>query len=214
MNFAVKTTQIPGCQEALKEGGLTGPQAPKAETADAEIVRWCFETTDRIGGMMRNMFLRSLREQFERGRGLSQRQFSILARAVGENAALLPDCEEVRARLSEFVPGGFGESRVEDPAVPGLFAMLEKVARWRPASTKGRRVYDDQSFVKSLSEQYERRHTLSPRQLAALRRVVASYREQIPNYAEEAPKLGLKESPARRGRKKAKAEVDAPGDES
>ena len=193
--------QIPDCAAALREAGLAGTAAPKAETVDAELVKWCFDTSDRIGGMMRNPFLKSLRDQFERGRGLSTKQFAILARSVGENAGTLPDCQEVRDRLLEFVPGGFGAPRAEDPTVPGLLALMAKVAEWRPVSKKGRKVYDDQAFVKSLADQYERRRSLSPRQLMALKRVAVAYRDKIPGYAEAAAALGLKDIPSSREKK-------------
>jgi len=207
--------QIPGCAAALKEGGLTGPQAPKPETVDSELVKWCFEIAERIGGMLKNPFHKSLKDQFERGRGLSPKQFAILARAVGENAGALPDCNEIRAKLIEFVPAGFGAPRVEDPTIPGLLSLMAKVTEWRPASKKGRKVYDDQSFVKSLTDQYDRRRTLSPRQLVALKRVALSYKDQIPGFAEAAAKLGIKDVPAgARGRKAKQADDDAPEAES
>ena len=204
--------QIPDCAAALKEAGLAGGSSQKAETVDAELVRWCFETADRIGGLMKNPFLKSIRDQVERGRGLSPKQFAILARSVGENAGALPDCQDVRARLIDFVPGGFGAPRPEDPVVPGLLALMETVTEWRPASKKGRKVYDDRAFVKSLSDQYSRRRTLSPRQLMALKRVAVAYRDKIPGYAEAAARLGLKDIPS--SRDKDAEVIDGPGDQS
>ena len=211
--------QIPGCSAALKEGGLTGPQTPKPETVDNELVQWCFDVAERIGGLLKNPFHKSLKDQFERGRGLSPKQFAILARAVGENAGVLPDCNEIRARLLEFVPAGFGAPRVEDPTIPGLLDLMTKITEWRPSAKKGRKVYDDQSFVKSLSDQYERRRTLSPRQLIALKRVAFSYRDQIPNFADAAAKLGIKDPTSdktrkRRGRQRSSGVANASEDES
>ena len=181
--------QIPGCEEKLKEAGL-GAGASLVQKADPALVQYCFETMDRIGGMMANPFLKSLREQVERGRGLSLKQFSVLARAVGENAEALEDCEAVRAKLSEFVPGGF-VPKTEDPTIPGVLKMLASVKEWRPPAKKGKKVYDDQEFVRSLTEQFDRRHTLSPRQVAALKRVLVVYKGQIPDYAAQAAALGI-----------------------
>ena len=211
--------QIPDCTAVLKESGLLGAQPPKPETVDSDLVRWCFDTAQRIGGMLKNPFHKSLKDQFERGRGLTPKQFAILARAVGENAGMLPDCAAIRERLLEFVPAGFGAPRAEDPTIPALLELVGKVTEWRPASKKGRKVYDDQAFVKSLSEQYERRRTLSPRQLVALKRVVASYGDQIPGFAEAAAKLGIKEPSPGKGRRaggksRAAEADDAPEDES
>ena len=204
-------SQIPNCEAVLKEHGFAGSQSQKQDTVDAELVKWCFDTADRIMGLMRNPFLKSLRDQTERGRGLSQKQFSILVKAVGENAAGLDDCDEIRAKLSEFVPGGFSPiQREEESVVPRLIALVGKVTEWRPSSKKGRKTYDDKAFVQSLVDQYERRRSLSPRQLMALRRVIVAYKDKIPGYAEVADSLGLGDIPSSRD-KKAKV-LDGPSD--
>ena len=171
--------QIPQCESQLKEAGL-GAGASLVQKADPELVKFCFETMDRIGGMMENPFLKSLYEQFEKGRGLSPKQFGILARAVGENAGALEDCEQVRAKLAEFVPGGFAP-KAEDPSIPSLLKLFDDVTEWRPAAKKGKKVYDDHEFVRSLADQYSRRHLLSSRQIAALKRVATIYKSQIPD---------------------------------
>lgn len=118
------------------------------------------------------------------------RQFGILAKAVGENAVGLEDCDAVRAKLVEFVPGGF-EEKTSDPAIPGLLALFDGMTEWRPSAKKGKKTYDDRIFVKSLSDQFARRHSLSTRQVAALKRVIAAYKNKIPDYAAKAAALGL-----------------------
>ena len=181
--------QIPNCEKQLKEAGL-GAGSAAVQKADPGLVRYCFETMDRIGGMMENPFYKSVRDQFERGRGLSMKQFAILAKAVGENAGGLEDCEAIRDKLSEFVSGGFKE-RETDPVIPGLLGLFDAVTEWRPPAKRGKKIYDDKEFVKSLADQYERRQSLSSRQIAALRRVLAVYKDKIPDYATKAAALGL-----------------------
>ena len=183
--------QIPGAEEKLREFGLVGNAVARGEKADPALVKWCFEVMDRIGGMSQNPFLRSLREQYDHGRGLSPKQFQILARSVGENAGELPDCAEIRERLSEFVAGGF-DSTPPDAAVQDILRLLKGVKEWRPVVKRGHRNYDDKSFVDSLSEQYARRHSLSPRQAIALRRVASAYRSQVKEFETRAEELGLK----------------------
>ena len=184
--------QIPDCENRLKEAGL-GAAKPAVERADPELVAFCFEALDRIGGMEKNPFLKSLREQNDRGKMLSMKQFQILARSVGENAGALDDCDAIREKLSEFVPGGFEPSaESSDPAIPKILKLMESVTEWRPAMKKGKRLYDDKEFIKSLNEQYARRHALSQRQEAALRRVVLLYKAKIPGFAEQAADLGFK----------------------
>ena len=201
--------QIPGSEMELIDLGY-GPEIDRIKNAPSEeLVKWCFQTIDRIGGLTKNPFLNSLREQMDRGRLLSPKQFSILARSVGENAGALPDGDQVRARLESYVPGGFEVAPV-DPAVPDLLALLEKVTKWKEPGRRGRRVYNDEEFVASLRDQYARRSSLSPRQVLALRRVCVMYRDQIPGYDDVAERLGLKDLPAHE--KPVKAETDARAD--
>ena len=179
-----------------------GPEIDRVKNAPSdELVKWCFQTIDRIGGLTKNPFLNSLREQVDRGRVLSAKQF-----AVGENAGALDDADQVRARLAPYVPGGFEIAPV-DPAVPDLLALLETVKEWKEPVRRGRRVYNDHEFVSSLRDQYARRSSLSPRQVLALRRVCVNYREQIPTFEEVADRLGLRDLPMHE--KASSAEKDA-----
>ena len=184
-----------------------GPEIDRVKNAPSdELVKWCFQTIDRIGGLTKNPFLNSLREQVDRGRVLSAKQFAILARSVGENAGALDDADQVRARLAPYVPGGFEIAPV-DPAVPDLLALLETVKEWKEPVRRGRRVYNDHEFVSSLRDHYARRSSLSPRQVLALRRVCVNYREQIPTFEEVADRLGLRDLPMHE--KASSAEKDA-----
>lgn len=185
-------SQIRDCEERLALEGLVVSKGV-VERADPALVDFCFEVMDRIGDMEKNPFLKSLRDQVERGKSLSMKQFKILARSVGENAGGLDDCAEIRAKLAEFVEGGFGV-QAEDPQIPELLQLAQSIKEWRPVTKKGKRVYDDKSFVESLGEQYGRRKVLSPRQVAALKRVLAIYKTQIPDYAAKAEVLGLQMS--------------------
>lgn len=189
--------QIPEGERRLVELGY-GSEVDRIKNApSSELVKWCFRTIDRIGGLQKNPFLNSLREQVDRGRMLSPKQFAILARSVGENAGALDDAAEVRARLAPYVVGGF-EAAPVDPAVPGLLRLLGEVKEWKQAARRGRRVYDDSGFFTSLRDQFARRSSLSPRQVAALRRICVNYKDQIPDYAAHEAELGLDKVPAAR----------------
>lgn len=185
--------QISDVERRLKESNLVGNAVARGERADPELVKYCFDVMDRIGGMMKNPFLKSLREQVDHGRGLSPKQLTILARAVGENAGVLEDCAAVREKLSEFAPGGF-DDRPTNPTIPKILELLQRVKVWREPMKKGRKLYDDKSFVESLAEQFSRRHSLSPRQVMALKRVAVAYRAQIPDYETRAVELGLRKT--------------------
>ena len=201
--------QIPDSELRLIDLGY-GPELDRVKNAPSnDLVKWCFLTIDRIGGLTKNPFLNSLREQVDRGRLLSPKQFSILARSVGENAGALPDADQVRARLAPYVPGGFEIAPV-DPAVPELLDLLASVKEWKEPARRGRRVYNDAEFISSLRDQYARRSSLSPRQVLALRRVCVNYKDQIPSFGEVADRLGLNNLPTHE--KAAEAEKDAKAD--
>lgn len=189
------SAQIRDVEQRLKEAGLGAGASVQQEKADEELTRLCFEAMDKIPEMGKNPFLRSIREQWERGRPLSVKQFSILARAVGENSYGREEFNELRSRLAGMFPDAF-QTPDTDPAVPGLFALLKTVEEWRPKTRRGKKVYDDKAFVESLAEQYMRRHMLSSRQVLALRRVAVSYRDKIPAFDENAKELGLVDIPS------------------
>ena len=145
---------------------------------------------DRIGGMSANPFLKSLREQHDSGKALSMKQFTILAKSVGDNAGALDDADTVREKLSAFVSGGFAKA-ADDPQTEGLLELAKGIREWRPKAKRGKKVYDDETFVKSLSDQFARRRSLSSRQVAALKRVLFVYRDQIEGYERKMGELGL-----------------------
>ena len=187
--------QIPGAEMKMKEAGLGAGASLVIQKADEELVKYTFDVMNRIGGMTKNAFIKSLYDQWERGKGLSIKQFKILAKTVGDSASILDDCAEVRSKLAEYVPEGFG-GREMDPALPRLLKLLSTVTEWRAPVKKGKRAYDDKAFVTSLTEQYEARHTLSSRQIAALKLIANSYKDKIPDFEKHAKELGLDNSSA------------------
>ena len=183
------SSQIPDCETRLKEANLSMSHT-EGERADPELVGYCFNVIDRIGGMLKNPFIKSLHDQWERGKSLSPKQFSILVRTVAENSHQLDDADQIRERLGEFA--GIGQSPEQaDPAVGGILKMLESITEWRAPTKRGKHVYDDHEFVKSIGEQFERRRSLSPRQISALKRVAVAYRSKIPDFKAKAQELGL-----------------------
>ncbi len=180
----VYADQIPDCEKRLKELGLApSAAATLSPRADPELVAFCFQVLDRLGLSEKGAFMKSLHDQYAGGKALSMRQFQILARTAGENAAGLPDGEAIREKLKAFVPEGFAKVE-EDPAITKILALLKDVKEWRPARKLGKRVYDDKEFVDSIAKQYARRPSLSARQAAALRKVAKSYAAQVPGLDE------------------------------
>ncbi len=126
-------------------------------------------------------FKASVREQFARKGDLSPKQLAMLRR-------LAAPAEETHRPENEV-------------AARELLAALSHVTRWAEPTKRGKRTYDDQEFLKSLTKQIDTRHFLTDRQLDALKRFVRNYREQVPNYPALAERYGIK-APAPRTRRK------------
>ena len=188
--------QIPDCDARLAAVSLA-PQKTVTAFADQEMVKYCFSKLDTMPEMKGNRFLSSVREQAEHGRSLTRKQLSIVARAILEKIDGHPDEEEVRTKLAEFADPV--EPKASDAAAGEMLEMLKSVKEFRSPTRFGKRVYDDKSFFDSLTAQYARRHTLSDRQIVALKRVVKAYRDQIPNYEAKKDALGIEMKGGRRG---------------
>jgi hypothetical protein len=155
-------------------------------------------------------FCESLREQAEGGKALSPAQVAALDKLLAKYAAQIPGFEAKRAELgiAAAAPGG-GAAQAQAGALVELFGAVKE---WRPptAGLRGR-TWNDREFFESLQAQYKQSHTLSFKQVAALKRLAASYASQIPGYAEKAQQLGLPPPRAPRG---AKVKADGAGGES
>jgi len=181
-------SQIPDADAVLREHGL-GPSSDEPNP-EVSLARECFDVLDKTSGFKPNMFMNSIRDQFERGKVLSPKQFAILAQAVLQYGSETPGFEKLRDKIAPRVRGVKMISKFND-IIPVLFGMLDDVKEWREPTKKGKRVYDDQVFLKSLRAQFQERNVLSEKQYQALRRLVIVYHEQIQSFEERAAPLGL-----------------------
>ena len=165
--------QLPGLADAIE----------MPPVVDAEEVRRLFAALDgRELTAWEQRFCDSVKIQYERKGDLSPKQLAMLK------------------RIAE--PGQATDQANPDDA-RALLDALAAVKDWNEPVTRGKRVYDDRAFVQSLEEQLTARKFLTERQFAALKRLVAGYRAQVPGYVELAAKYGIKE-PAKRAAKGAK----------
>ncbi len=131
-------------------------------------------------------FADSLGSQVFGGRCLSVAQRKALDSMVSANSDKIEDFETIKPELQlevEIVDDG-GESEE-------LLKALSGVENWREPSRRGRRVYDDQAFCKSLCDHHARKGFLSDRQRSALKRLVGRYNEQIPDFSELSQKYDV-----------------------
>jgi hypothetical protein len=123
-------------------------------------------------------FVKSLRQQYDTKKTLSEKQLAILRKVAGGEA------EDQRPN--------------NEAASQELLAALAQVKTWNAPLKRGKRTYDDQDFIDSLKSQLSEKHSLTERQFEALKKLVRGYREQIANYAAIAAKFEIKEPAPRR----------------
>ena len=69
--------------------------------------------------------------------------------------------------------------------------MIAEIGTWREPVKRGKRVFDDKEFADSLKSQFKRRKSLTPRQVTALKKLLASYHEQIADFENRAKEFGI-----------------------
>jgi hypothetical protein len=196
--------QIPDAEARLSEIGWAELVDKAKDAPPEELVSDCFRMLESAGLIENNKFLTSLHRQFKQGRTLSEKQFAVLARSVCENAGDDELSKSLKSRLAAFAPAA-SETPVADPTLPELIAMLGEIKTWREPVKRGKRSFDDREFADSLTGQFARRKTLTPRQVAAMKKMLLSYHEQIQDYAARAAKLGLPTSAPEKKRKGGKS---------
>jgi hypothetical protein len=83
------------------------------------------------------------------------------------------------------------EPPTEDNESQPLLEALKSVAQWKEPVTRGKKTFDDKEFYASLQSHFARKGYLTDRQRAALKRMVARYRQQVPGYEELAQRCAI-----------------------
>ncbi|MDD4059337.1 MAG: type I DNA topoisomerase [Kiritimatiellae bacterium] len=160
-----------GREDILEDEQL---QPPRASTLEI------FEILDKAGvDEGSTTFYQSLRDQVRRGKRLSPKQRHYLDRMFLGARKNIPDfsrelCERLEVVYSEPVA-------VDVVKIESILAGLGQVHTWKEPVRKGRRVYDDAEFFKSVAAQFTAKKSLSEPQIKVLERMFLRYREQIPN---------------------------------
>ncbi len=189
--------QIPGAEAALDRLGFAALVASDAAAPSHADAGKRFAVLRGVElSEMQQQFVDSLRQQTESGRKLTGNQLAALDRIIGRNAAQIADFDRVREDLHLSAADAVAE---EDHESGPLLDLMASVTAWREPTQRGKMTFDDHAFHDSLSRQYALKKALSPRQRAALRKLVVRYREQIPGFDAAADRLGLQVQPRARG---------------
>ncbi|MFO7870092.1 MAG: type I DNA topoisomerase [Kiritimatiellia bacterium] len=122
-------------------------------------------------------FVGSLRGRVEKGMALTDGQLRALNNIVAANSAHIENFEELRGEMDIE-----NSAVLEDQESAPLLDALSRVQNWREPVKRGKKSFDDKSFYNSLLDHFSRKGFLSPKQRAALKKMVKKYRDQIPDY--------------------------------
>ena len=184
--------QLPAVDEVIKQLGLEAPMAALVAPPDAaSLLKLELMGKVELDGFAIK-FVNSLKMRTNAGRGLSPAQSATLDKIVLRHADSIPDFDAIRPQLNieEVSQQTSGEPDRESEV---LLAALTVVKEWNAPVKRGKMVFDDQAFNRSLAQQYARKHALSDKQRAALRKMVARYRAQITNFDELAQQFGIED---------------------
>lgn len=192
--------QIAGSAAKLGETGFGPMLDAELNAPPREWTQRKFELLQPIELDERNRkFVDSLAQQFAAGRRLSPAQMAALDRILSRHAAVIQDFTQECARLGiKIETAALEPDRESGP----LLETMRSVASWRAPVARGKRTFDDKSFFDSLARQFQQRGGLSPRQRAALGKMILRYKDQIPDFDAAVQRLGLrkgKEKPAEAG---------------
>lgn len=149
-------------------------QPPSPETlAKLELLKAveCDPPTERRGRKFDDKsFIQSLQRRADQNRELSPAQLQVLNRMVIKYSDRIPQFDDIRSKL-----GLDQDAQAEDKESALLLEQLQSVTEWKAATAKNGKTFDDKTFFDSLSRQYAQRKSLTPRQKAALKRMVKKY---------------------------------------
>ncbi|MGI5869179.1 MAG: type I DNA topoisomerase [Kiritimatiellia bacterium] len=184
-----------GREDILEDERL---QPPRASTLEI------FEILDKAGiDENASDFYQSLRDQVRRGKRLSPKQRHYLDRMFLGARKQIPNfsrelCERLEIVYTD-VPA------VDTDKIESILTGLGQVNTWKAPVRKGRQVYDDAEFFRSVAAQYHAKKSLSDPQVDVLERLFIRYREQIPDADETIARHDIKLPPLKTRRARAKS---------
>lgn len=178
-------------QETIDELKLTKPEAPRTETGRkiALLEELDFDEPRKVGKRTYDdgKFVTSLKQQVQSGKRLSDRQVGALDSLLVKYSKQIPDFDQVKENLGLKVKDN-SEAAGE---ISKLFELCKNIETWNPPVKRGKREFNDADFYESLSTQFDGKGTLSDRQVAALKKMIGRYKDQIPTYDAVREDLGL-----------------------
>jgi len=146
-------------------------------------------------------FITSIKNQLEKGKHLSDRQWMALLNMAAKYAQQLPALNEKVAKMgiTELMDKAILEAEKQknqvkeiNPQHLELSKLLEiDKVEWAEPVKRGKRTYDDKKFYTSLCQQIESGRKLSDPQLNALKKLIVKYKKFVKNFETAAEKFEL-----------------------
>lgn len=168
--------QIEGVEPTLRSLGFgelvdaPAPEPPRDSTFTKLKLLSGLEMEERT-----RKFVDSLTRRVESGRRLTDPQLNALDSVLISFADKISDFDSVRESLDINRDNG-----VVDEECGRLIEAMGHVNTWNEPVKRGRMVFDDRKFYDSLKHHFGMKKTLSPKQKAALVKMVKRYKTQIP----------------------------------
>ena len=172
---------------------LEKPEAPRTETGKKiELLEMLdFDEPRKVGKRTYDdgKFVQSLKEQVQSGKRLSDRQVGALDTLLVKYSSQIDNFEQVQKDL-----GLEAKAPAENAEeIAKLIELCKTIETWNPPVKRGKREFNDADFYESLSTQFKGKGSLSDRQVAALKKMIGRYTDQIPTYEAVREELGLPE---------------------
>ena len=135
-----------------------------------------------------NAFLESLKEQATAGKKLSDNQQNALKKLLAKYQKQIANYDDLAA---QFGLPTLAENAAQNKEISALLTVFDEITEWNEPVKKGRFTYDDKAFAESLKTQFAEKGALSDRQVAAAKKTLGKYKDQISDYETKSKELGL-----------------------
>lgn len=172
--------QIPSLDATLESWGFAALLRAEEAAPPAEQIMQRFKMLNDVNLTEgERKFINSLNQQATNGKRLTDNQIRALDRVLARYAHAIPTYDEIAQTLGLPPAAAAPEPDNESGT---LLALFKNISVWREAKSRGKRTFDDKAFIDSLANQFGQRQWLSPKQRAALKKMVVTYKEQIPDF--------------------------------
>ena len=134
-------------------------------------------------------FYTSLKQQVNNGKSLSDKQLKVLMTFL-EKYKLQIDSYDEKVELLELdIKVNIDEERYAN--LKKLMSLFDEIKVWKEPVKKGKKVFDDCTFIESLRQQLKARYNLSDKQVMLAKKTLKKYIDVVPHQNKIISSLGI-----------------------